>query len=98
MNEPNLEWRRILEQLSRDPGPQRSVATCRALRAEDRGLLEQRDTYFRGPQGDVEPLPRDRPRSGALPGLPRPRDRDFHADQARRPAQTCPPSSTWEST
>src|SRR3954453_7799016 len=38
--------RRNVELKARDPDPERSLARCRALGAEDRGELRQRDTYF----------------------------------------------------
>jgi adenylate cyclase class IV len=37
---------RNLELKARDPDPARSLAACLRLGAEDRGLIEQRDTYF----------------------------------------------------
>src|SRR4051812_20482605 len=40
------EPRRNVELKARDPDPERSLARCRALGAEDRGELRQRDTYF----------------------------------------------------
>jgi homotetrameric cytidine deaminase len=39
--------RRNIELKAHDPDPQRSLATCRELGAEDKGVLRQRDTYFR---------------------------------------------------
>lgn len=38
--------RRNVELKARDPDPRRSLEACRALGAEDRGELWQRDTYF----------------------------------------------------
>jgi homotetrameric cytidine deaminase len=37
-----------------DPDPERSLAVCLALGAEDRGVLVQRDTYFRVPDGRLK--------------------------------------------
>lgn len=38
--------RRNVELKARDPEPERSSSVCRALGAEDRGVIAQRDTYF----------------------------------------------------
>jgi homotetrameric cytidine deaminase len=37
-----------------DPDPERSLAVCRELGAEDRGRLRQRDTYFRARTGRLK--------------------------------------------
>jgi homotetrameric cytidine deaminase len=37
-----------------DPDPARSLAVCRELGAEDRGVLRQRDTYFRARSGRLK--------------------------------------------
>jgi homotetrameric cytidine deaminase len=37
-----------------DPDPERSLSICRELGAEDRGVLVQRDTYFRTPSGRLK--------------------------------------------
>jgi homotetrameric cytidine deaminase len=37
-----------------DPDPARSLATCRELGAEDKGVLRQRDTYFRTRAGRLK--------------------------------------------
>src|SRR5215218_1775508 len=37
-----------------DPDPARSLAVCRELGAEDRGVLRQRDTYFRARAGRLK--------------------------------------------
>jgi predicted adenylyl cyclase CyaB len=37
-----------------DPDPQRSLARCREIGAEDRGLLIQRDTYFEASTGRLK--------------------------------------------
>jgi homotetrameric cytidine deaminase len=39
--------RRNVELKASDPDPERSLATCLRLGAEDRGVIVQRDTYFR---------------------------------------------------
>jgi adenylate cyclase class IV len=46
--------RRNVELKARDPDPARSRAVCAELGAEDRGLLSQRDTYFRAPNGRLK--------------------------------------------
>jgi homotetrameric cytidine deaminase len=46
--------RRNVELKGRDPDPARSLATCRELGAEDRGVLRQRDTYFRARSGRLK--------------------------------------------
>jgi homotetrameric cytidine deaminase len=46
--------RRNVELKALDPDPQRSLATCRELGAEDRGVLHQRDTYFRTRSGRLK--------------------------------------------
>jgi homotetrameric cytidine deaminase len=46
--------RRNVELKALDPDPQRSLATCRELGAEDRGVLHQRDTYFRARSGRLK--------------------------------------------
>lgn len=38
--------RRNVELKASDPDPERSLAVCRSLGAEDHGELVQRDTYF----------------------------------------------------
>jgi adenylate cyclase, class 2 len=38
--------RRNIELKAADPDPSASLEVCRALGAEDRGVIEQRDTYF----------------------------------------------------
>jgi homotetrameric cytidine deaminase len=67
--------RRNVELKALDPDPERSLATCRELGAEDRGVLRQRDTYFRARTGrlklrEEEPggavlIQYDRPDAGA---------------------------------
>ena len=54
--------RRNVELKALDPDPARSLAVCRELGAEDRGVLRQRDTYFRARSGrlklrEEEPAP-----------------------------------------
>ena len=46
--------RRNVELKARDPDPERSLARARALGAEDRGELRQRDTYFDAPSGRLK--------------------------------------------
>jgi homotetrameric cytidine deaminase len=46
--------RRNVELKARDPRPERSLERARALGAEDRGELRQRDTYFRAPRGRLK--------------------------------------------
>ncbi|MEA2380894.1 MAG: cytidine deaminase [Solirubrobacteraceae bacterium] len=46
--------RRNVELKARDPEPERSLERARALCAEDRGELRQRDTYFAAPRGRLK--------------------------------------------
>jgi homotetrameric cytidine deaminase len=46
--------RRNVELKAFDPDPVRSLAVCRDLGAEDRGVLRQRDTYFRAREGRLK--------------------------------------------
>src|SRR3954454_18529919 len=46
--------RRNVELKARDPHPERSLERARALGAEDRGELRQRDTYFAVPRGRLK--------------------------------------------
>jgi homotetrameric cytidine deaminase len=46
--------RRNIEVKALDPDPERSLAVCRALGAEDHGILVQRDTYFRTSRGRLK--------------------------------------------
>ena len=46
--------RRNVELKATDPDPARSLAIVRELGAEDRGVLHQRDTYFRVPEGRLK--------------------------------------------
>jgi homotetrameric cytidine deaminase len=46
--------RRNVELKALDPDPARSLAICRELGAEDRGVLRQRDTYFRARVGRLK--------------------------------------------
>src|SRR5215210_4773111 len=46
--------RRNVELKARDRDPARSLARARALGAEDRGELRQRDTYFATPRGRLK--------------------------------------------
>jgi adenylate cyclase class IV len=49
-----LEPQRNIELKARDPDPQRSLALCGSLGAEDRGMLVQRDTYFHARAGRLK--------------------------------------------
>ena len=57
--------RRNVELKATDPDPERSLAVCRDLGAEDRGILVQRDTYFRVPRGRLK-LREETPGGAAL--------------------------------
>jgi homotetrameric cytidine deaminase len=46
--------RRNVELKALDPDPARSLATCRELGAQDKGVLRQRDTYFRARAGRLK--------------------------------------------
>jgi homotetrameric cytidine deaminase len=46
--------RRNVELKAMDPDPARSLAVCRELGAEDKGILRQRDTYFRTRSGRLK--------------------------------------------
>jgi homotetrameric cytidine deaminase len=46
--------RRNVELKALDPDPARSLAVCRELGAEDRGVLRQRDTYFQARAGRLK--------------------------------------------
>jgi homotetrameric cytidine deaminase len=46
--------RRNVELKATDPDPERSLEACLELGAEDRGVLVQRDTYFRVPAGRLK--------------------------------------------
>ncbi|WP_081685922.1 cytidine deaminase [Candidatus Solirubrobacter pratensis] len=46
--------RRNVELKATDPDPERSLEVCLGLGAEDRGILRQRDTYFRVPSGRLK--------------------------------------------
>jgi homotetrameric cytidine deaminase len=46
--------RRNVELKATDPDPARSLEVCRGLGADDRGVLRQRDTYFRVPSGRLK--------------------------------------------
>jgi homotetrameric cytidine deaminase len=45
---------RNIELKATDPHPERSLAVCLELGAEDRGVIAQRDTYFRVPAGRLK--------------------------------------------
>jgi homotetrameric cytidine deaminase len=57
--------RRNVELKATDPDPERSLAVCLELGAEDRGVLVQRDTYFRVPEGRLK-LREETPGGAAL--------------------------------
>lgn len=61
MSEPS----RNVELKATDPDPAGSLAACLALGAEDRGVLVQRDTYFRVPDGRLK-LREETPGGAAL--------------------------------
>jgi adenylate cyclase, class 2 len=46
--------RRNVELKAIDPDPDRSLTVCRALGASDRGVIEQRDTYFAVARGTLK--------------------------------------------
>ncbi len=46
--------RRNVELKAHDPDPERSLSVCRALGAEDHGVLSQRDTHFDVPRGGLK--------------------------------------------
>jgi homotetrameric cytidine deaminase len=48
------EPRRNVELKATDPDPGRSLSVCLELGAEDKGVLVQRDTYFRVPEGRLK--------------------------------------------
>ncbi len=63
--------RRNVELKAFDPDPARSLAVCRDLGAEDRGVLRQRDTYFRAREGRLK-LREEEPGGAALIQYDRP--------------------------
>jgi homotetrameric cytidine deaminase len=63
--------RRNVELKAADPDPARSAAACRALGAEDHGVLHQRDTYFRASAGRLK-LREERPGGATLVQYDRP--------------------------
>jgi homotetrameric cytidine deaminase len=62
-----------VELKARDPDPARTAARCRALGAEDRGILSQRDTYFTARGGRLK-LREDGSGGGELIAYRRPDD------------------------
>jgi adenylate cyclase class 2 len=48
------DQRRNIELKARDPDPAFSIDACRALKAEDKGAIWQRDTYFDVPFGGLK--------------------------------------------
>jgi homotetrameric cytidine deaminase len=63
--------RRNIELKAVDPDPERSLAVCRELEAEDRGVLVQRDTYFRARTGRLK-LREEQPGGATLVQYDRP--------------------------
>jgi homotetrameric cytidine deaminase len=63
--------RRNVELKALDLDPERSLAVCRELGAEDRGVLVQRDTYFRARGGRLK-LREERPGAAMLVQYERP--------------------------
>jgi len=63
--------RRNVELKAVDPDPDRSLAACRELGAQDHGVLVQRDTYFRTSAGRLK-LREERPGGAALVQYDRP--------------------------
>ena len=62
---------RNVELKALDPDPARSLAVCRELGAEDKGVLRQRDTYFRARAGRLK-LREEEPGGAALIQYDRP--------------------------
>ena len=58
--------RRNVELKATDPDPAWSLAACRALGADDHGLIVQRDTYFSVPHGGLK-LREETPGAGWSP-------------------------------
>jgi tRNA pseudouridine38-40 synthase len=79
--------RRNVELKALDPDPERSLAVCRELGAEDRGVLVQRDTYFRARTGRLK-LREEQPGGATLVQYARP-----DADEARLSAYRLVPVS-----
>jgi homotetrameric cytidine deaminase len=65
------QLRRNVEVKAVDPDRERSEAVCRELGAEDRGLLRQRDTYFRAARGRLK-LREEEPGGATLIAYDRP--------------------------
>jgi homotetrameric cytidine deaminase len=65
--------RRNIELKATDPDPDRSLAVCLELGAEDRGMLVQRDTYFRVAHGRLK-LREEEPGGATLVQYDRPDD------------------------
>ena len=64
---------RNIEVKALDPDPERSLAVCRGLGAEDRGVIRQRDTYFRAREGRLK-LREEEPGGATLVQYERPDD------------------------
>jgi homotetrameric cytidine deaminase len=64
--------RRNVELKATDPDPERSLAVCLELGAEDRGVIVQRDTYFRLPGEGRLKLREEEPGGAALIQYDRP--------------------------
>src|SRR5918999_3483180 len=65
------EPRRNVELKAHDPDPGRTLERALAAGAEDRGLLHQRDTYFRAPRGRLK-LREEEPGGATLIAYERP--------------------------
>ena len=63
--------RRNIEVKAHDPDPERSLAVCRELGAEDHGVLVQRDTYFKTTTGRLK-LREEQPGGATLVQYDRP--------------------------
>ena len=73
---PAGDERRNVELKATDPAPERSIAVCRSLGAQDRGLVVQRDTYFEARHGRLK-LREQTPGSAQL----------IHYERASRPRE-----------
>ena len=92
---PMAAPRRNIELKASDPDPERSLAVVLGLGARDRGVLRQRDTYFRVDHGPPEAARGRARRRHAGPVRPRRRRRGAReplpADPGRRPGDADAP-------